>query len=330
MEKKEIFRKVGMIVAELNEQYQYLSENPESLNDLELELFLANANFLTDHIEILRKINGAGRPQVAGPQESSQLANSTEENVSEAAGTPSQVTEKQSVVPDDANEINWVESAAVSEPENRATSPGSEASKEGHEEKHPESTGEKNAAAFNAEINNAPEVPATHSTVLRTEEIVENTDRVPEGNNTTTGFKPEAAEPASAMPQEIIKEVVIPEKTITVTTEAPAEAPAAVPTINEMISAKVNPPTVATRFTSHPVADLKSIISLNDKLLFVKDLFNGYNLAYSEAIELINRFDSFESADHFLKANYAAKNNWSEKQATVDKLYEALNRRFAK
>ena len=76
--------------------------------------------------------------------------------------------------------------------------------------------------------------------------------------------------------------------------------------------------------------DLKGLISLNDKLQFVRDLFNGYSLAYTEAIELLDRFDSFEAADNFLKQNYAAKNNWAEKQDVADKFYEILNRRFAK
>jgi hypothetical protein len=39
MNKKEIFKKVAGIIAELNEQYEYLSRDPENLNELELELF---------------------------------------------------------------------------------------------------------------------------------------------------------------------------------------------------------------------------------------------------------------------------------------------------
>lgn len=74
--------------------------------------------------------------------------------------------------------------------------------------------------------------------------------------------------------------------------------------------------------------DLKSAVSLNDKLLFIKDLFNGYSLAYTEAIELLGRYDNFEDADAFLKNNYAVKNNWASKQVTVDKLYTILRQRF--
>jgi hypothetical protein len=101
-------------------------------------------------------------------------------------------------------------------------------------------------------------------------------------------------------------------------------------TLNEILSAQSSQSTVSSQFNQRQSKDLKGLISLNDKLQFVRDLFNGYSLAYSEAIELLNRFDSFEAADNFLKQNYAAKNSWAEKQDVADKFYEILNRRFTK
>jgi len=78
-----------------------------------------------------------------------------------------------------------------------------------------------------------------------------------------------------------------------------------------------------------PISDIKLAITLNDKLLYVKDLFNGYNLAYSEAIEILNRFSSFDEAARFLKTNYVTKNNWDSKPATTEKFYTLLKRRYA-
>lgn len=80
--------------------------------------------------------------------------------------------------------------------------------------------------------------------------------------------------------------------------------------------------------SSDKILDLKSAISLNDKLLFIKDLFNGYSLAYSEAIELLNRFDNYAEADAFLQSNYALKNGWSDKSQTVDKFYSLIRKKF--
>ncbi len=57
MKQQEVFKKTGAIIKELNEQYEYLQSTADNLNDLELELFVANTHFLKDHAEILRKLN---------------------------------------------------------------------------------------------------------------------------------------------------------------------------------------------------------------------------------------------------------------------------------
>ena len=147
-----------------------------------------------------------------------------------------------------------------------------------------------------------------------------------------------------------IKEVVIEEKEIQI--EETKEAPQAEATLNDLAKQaeeKPNRPltlneliqqqkragvTNSSQFVTSSskatenIVDLKTAVSLNDKLLFIKDLFNGYSLAYSEAIELLNRFDNFAAADAFLQSNYALKNNWATKAQTVDKLYAILRKKF--
>ncbi len=138
---------------------------------------------------------------------------------------------------------------------------------------------------------------------------------------------------------EYVNKVTIAEKEVNVkTSDLPAAAPAEVQkplrplSINERMTAQrkagANPLFAVRGGDTERITDIKSGISLNDKLLFIKDLFNGYSLAYSEAIELLNRYDDFTSADAFLQANYAQKNNWAEKQGTVDKLYAIMRKRF--
>ena len=163
----------------------------------------------------------------------------------------------------------------------------------------------------------------------KAEPVVEE-DQVKEVAEKTPLAKPEITEP-------VIHEVIIEEKTFTLEVppapviEQKKPEPVVPTTLNERISAQQDAQrTLSSSFNQQPVSDLKSIISLNDKLLFIKDLFNGYSLAYSEAIELANRSGNFEVAENFLKTNYAVKNNWAAKQDTVDKFYEILNRRFTK
>jgi hypothetical protein len=102
-------------------------------------------------------------------------------------------------------------------------------------------------------------------------------------------------------------------------------------TINEKMSQQLKEKGMSRtdQIAIKPISDIKLAITLNDKLLYVKDLFNGYNLAYSEAIEILNRFNTFEEAARFLKTNYVSKNNWDSKPATVEKFYALLRRRYA-
>lgn len=128
----------------------------------------------------------------------------------------------------------------------------------------------------------------------------------------------------------IVEETIITSKTIV---ETIGEAPSRPLTINELIhqqkQAGLNMTQQFQTSTSQDkILDLKAAISLNDKLLFIKDLFNGYSLAYSEALELLNRFDNYAEADAFLQANYALKNGWSEKPQSVDKFYALLRKKF--
>jgi len=102
-------------------------------------------------------------------------------------------------------------------------------------------------------------------------------------------------------------------------------------TVNERMSAKMaeSRNTAAEQVNIDKISDLKKAITLNEKLLYIKDLFNGYSLAYSEAIEILNRFTSLNEADLFLKKNYVVKNNWESKPETTAKLYALLQRRYA-
>jgi hypothetical protein len=110
-------------------------------------------------------------------------------------------------------------------------------------------------------------------------------------------------------------------------TPAPVAEPERPLTLNERLSA--NAAVNATAASVQPIKDLKSAITLNDKMLFVRDLFNGYSLAYSEAIEILNRFNNFDDAERFLNTNYVEKNHWADKPATNEKFFDLLKRRFA-
>ena len=280
MNKREIFRKIGGIINEITEQYQYLSEDSENLNELELELFVANVHFLSDHIAILQKLK---------------------ENAVSTEGEIYKKTQITDLL-----------------------------------DKQPQILKEEIPLGNNFfEIENEPIEQLLDTT--KKDALLQLIDQDSNAKQIASSVEVEAhintAEPLPKISEEpVTTEVTVLERTISIPLEhlSVIGTNNHVPTINDILSEKVSQNTLVSQLSKEPVKELKSIISLNDKLLFIKDLFKGYSMAYNEAIEFVNRYDSFDDADKFLKGNYADKNNWKEKQDSVEKFYQILNRRFAK
>lgn len=302
MKQQEVFKKIGGIIREINEQYEYLQTNQGGLNDLELELLLANSHFLADHIEVLRKL-------------SRQAENTAPAEVKPVVNPPAAIPDEPAPVP----EPRYFE--PVVQPVIRTVTD------------KPVNTIEfEMPRPKEVETDTAPEPetpPAVEPETIRYELTVEDIgadwdeDDAEETYNGLKSIIPEpepVAEQPEATPVQLTGEVVEPQQQIAVEEE--------ILTLNQKMSAQMATSRMSDHLGAQAITDLKSAISLNDKLLYIKDLFNGYSLAYSEAIEILNRFKAFDEAEKFLQSNYAVKNNWAEKQATVDKFYALLKRRY--
>ena len=322
MKQQEVFKKIGGIIAELNEQYEYLKTIEGSLNELEIELFLANSNFLTDHVLILSKLNAQNASQVTSapiisepkidmPEHSQnyfeplvsianpEVKSKPEENLSDKITTDKNDDPAPSI--DLKNNTDEDSYSFMHEDEPETIRHELVLDEADMDDDEPYATEAINDDAEEIEI---PPVPASH--VVKPEHIP----------------APEPEQPKIEHPERAaVKSVIEPEK---------EHAKPEVLTINQRISAQMAAKSgVADQLHAQSISDLKQAINLNDKLLFVKDLFNGYSLAYSEAIEILNRFTSFAEAEQFLKNNYVAKNHWDTKPETSEKFYALLKRRYA-
>jgi hypothetical protein len=393
MNQQDIFRKIGSILTELNEQYQFLAQNPQQLNDLELELFLANAHFLSDHVNIVKKLNTIveDKPAEAGnhpllaeqntiilpeveksyvedeecfdPQELEEVVTAEEEEARVDVKPEQEVLDDETIEeekaesllnkdffkPDqddhtfefvlgthDENDQFDYEAKSVEEIFDRPLS-----KEEAEILAQKKKIHEKEASAVKEEVLPTEEDEIGPEPFLIPQEEEEEPLVIAEEEPIAVVKEEPILEPSQ--PIEALKDVKFDDSVISppVEQERPLFTPEAVPVkpAPEPITSKpapsLNDLLAKTNGKSDepvkvPIADLKQAISLNEKLLFIKDLFNGYNLAYSEVIDIINKMSSFEAADSYLQNNYAAKNNWANKQATVDQFYELLNRRFSK
>ncbi len=300
MNKKQIFKKVGGIISELNEQFEYLSQNPDNLNELELDLFAANANFLSEHISILLKLN-ASSGEIIKDNIFSEIK---EEEIIPVAPVNIELMEEEVYV-EDAEEL--------SKPDWKFSIENESVVSFDFEDKNTDELFDRPLTEEELRVINEK----TQLKIITELESDVHWDNRQELENPPPVISEEPAEVVQVDTTEFEPVSLVEEETQPLT-------------LNEVLSAQSSPNTVSSQFNQRQSKDLKGLISLNDKLQFVRDLFNGYSLAYTEAIELLDRFDSFEAADNFLKQNYAAKNSWAEKQDVADKFYEILNRRFTK
>ncbi|NRF39869.1 hypothetical protein [Pedobacter foliorum] len=347
MNQGDIFKKIGQILNELQDQYEFLAQNPEQLNELELELFLANANFLSDHVQIVRKLNNS-KPVKELPEH-------TLETVTEIAEPV--VAQNVVVVEEEVEEVEY----------NRPSfefilNDTSSSDKFDFEEKSVDSIFDRPLSAEEERI-----IAEKQRLMERKAQIEASEQQVVPQVTPEPIVEPVYVPQATPEPQPIPEPVVYKQEPIVQIQEevkAPEPAPIPVPqptlfkapepvkivvvestpeptqqelvgnlkpTINDILAGKSNNNSLNLNLESSKpaITDLKKGITLNEKLLYIKDLFNGYNLAYSEAIDLINKMPDLKTADTFLKNNYAEKNNWDAKQTTVDKFYELLNQRFS-
>jgi len=376
MKQKEVFKKIGGIIQELSEQYDYLQTTVDNLNDLELELFVANAHFLTDHIEILCKLNLQNRPKrplLEKPEPITYQQKFFEPVVQQMKpGLGSKdikpvKTAPKLIEPAPVNnepEPETPEEKIVEQPvEAIVEAPAEKSIKK---EKQPEPEEQASTPVFDF-TSQAPE--DSYSFIREEPETIRHELILDEADTWDEEVEPlveelkaddEQVEEVETPP---IAEEVVEEPVAEVATNEPEEVPVAeieeekpeeaapvvelaveklddkvpakdddeVITRNQKISAQMGdkPVSKTDQASIKPISDIKLAITLNDKLLYVKDLFNGYNLAYSEAIEILNRFNTFEEAQRFLKTNYVTKNNWEGKAATAEKFYALLRRRYA-
>ncbi|MDY6801065.1 MAG: hypothetical protein SVU94_07550 [Bacteroidota bacterium] len=82
---------------------------------------------------------------------------------------------------------------------------------------------------------------------------------------------------------------------------------------------------VSTKMQSKPIQDIASAISLNDKFIFIRELFKGDKEQYLETIQILNNFDTYENALKFLNENF----DWEAEDPNFERLKELVKRKFA-
>ena len=81
---------------------------------------------------------------------------------------------------------------------------------------------------------------------------------------------------------------------------------------------------VSSKLKSKPIKDINTAIGLNDKFVFIRELFNGDKNQFSETIQLLNNFDTFDNAVGYLKDSFT----WDFEDPNVERLIELVRRKY--
>ena len=96
--------------------------------------------------------------------------------------------------------------------------------------------------------------------------------------------------------------------------------------INDTFARGTPEKTVADKLSRQPIKDLKSAIGLNQKFLFMNDLFEGENEIFNNAINKINSFNTLPEAIAFIDNDLSSA--WDKENSSVLNFMDLVERRF--
>ncbi len=94
--------------------------------------------------------------------------------------------------------------------------------------------------------------------------------------------------------------------------------------LNEKFVAEEKPSLVEV-----PLKDLKKGIGLNDKFLFMTELFRNDEAMYDRSIKTINGFNIYQEAQFWMERELKIKLGWDDEQEATQHFYDLVKRRFA-
>jgi len=97
--------------------------------------------------------------------------------------------------------------------------------------------------------------------------------------------------------------------------------------INDQL--KQREPEVAHGFNETPIRDLKKAIGINDRYLFINELFRGDEIMYERSLKTINGFNIFPEAQYWIERELKLKLGWNNDSIAVEHFDQLVKRRFS-
>jgi hypothetical protein len=78
-----------------------------------------------------------------------------------------------------------------------------------------------------------------------------------------------------------------------------------------------------------PIRDLRKAIGINDRFVFINELFRGDEPMYERSIKTINSFNIYPEAEYWMNRELKIKLGWDDTRENVKHFYQLVKRRFS-
>jgi hypothetical protein len=78
-----------------------------------------------------------------------------------------------------------------------------------------------------------------------------------------------------------------------------------------------------------PVKDLRKAIGINDRFVFINELFRGDENMYERCIKTINSFNIYAEAEYWISRELKVKLGWDNQSTAVQQFDQLVKRRFS-
>jgi hypothetical protein len=113
--------------------------------------------------------------------------------------------------------------------------------------------------------------------------------------------------------------------------EMPAPKPIEIPLPDMAPPKKIEPLQSSQLFQAAKAAnkDIRSSIGINDKYLFLNELFNNHKSNYEETLDKLNHFSNIDQAKDWILTKVVPVQKWDKDDATVQSFYAMLAKHFS-
>jgi hypothetical protein len=86
---------------------------------------------------------------------------------------------------------------------------------------------------------------------------------------------------------------------------------------------------LAASINEAPVRELKKAIGVNDRYVFINELFRGDEVMYERSIKTINNFRILPEAEYWMERELKIKLGWDDSSEITTRFYHLVKRRFS-